>query len=125
VAPSGAALAPDAIKLDNDAANNADFAAAESDDDDSSGKESIEDSKTSRVCLLAGVVRTNEDYILGNLVVLLDPDAAAPATFEAVELQALTFFVSRSVVRAGGFTEVDPPTCFRCLRWNQTVPFSR
>jgi hypothetical protein len=57
-------------------------------------------------------------------VVLPDPDAAAPATFEAVELQTPTFFASCSVVRAGGFTEVDPPICFQCLRWNLMAPFS-
>jgi hypothetical protein len=69
------------------------------------------------------VVRTNEDYGVGNCVVLPDPDATALATFEAVELQALTFFASRSFVCAGGFTEVDPPICFRCLCWNLTGHF--
>jgi hypothetical protein len=94
------------MELDHDAANNADFAAADSSDNDSSSEESVEDENARRVRLLAGVVRTN------------------PATFEAVELQAPTFFASCSVVRAGGFTEVDPLICFRCLHWNLMAPFS-
>jgi hypothetical protein len=113
------------MELDDNAANDTDFAAAESDDDDSSSEESVEDENARQVRLLAGVVRTNKDYSLGNLVVLPDPDATAPTTFEAVELQALTFFASCSVVCASGFTEVDLPICFWCLHWNLTAAFSR
>ncbi len=106
-APSGPAPANNPMELDDDVANDADFAAADSSDDDSSSEESVEDENARRVLLLAGVVCTN------------------PATFEAVELQAPTFFASCSVVRAGGFTEVDPLICFWCLRWNLTAPFLR
>jgi hypothetical protein len=42
--------------------------------------------------LLTGVVRTNHDFVLGSIMPLLDASATAPATFEAVELQALMFF---------------------------------
>jgi hypothetical protein len=55
------------------------------DNSDSSSKESVADENVRQVCFLAGVVRTNEDYGLGNLVVLPDPDTATPATFKAVE----------------------------------------
>jgi hypothetical protein len=123
-APFGPASAPDAVELDDDATNDADFTAADSNNNNSSSEESVEDESARRVRLLASVVRTNKDYGLGNLVVLLDPDAAAPAKFEAMELQAPTFFASYSVVCAGGFTEVYPPICFRCLRWNLTALFS-
>ncbi len=91
---------------------------------DSSGEDAVEDENARRVRLLVGVVRTNEDYGLGDLVRIPDANAAAPAVFEGVELTAPMFFASRSVVRAGGFTEVDPPICFQCLRWNLTAPFS-
>jgi hypothetical protein len=113
------------MELDDDTATDADFAAAESDNDDSSSEESVKDGNARQVRLLAGVELTNDDYGLGNLVVLPDPDAAALAMFEAVELQALTFFASRSVVCTGGFTEVDLPICCRCLCWNLTPLFSR
>jgi hypothetical protein len=71
------------------------------------------------------VVRTNQDYGLGHMERLPDASADAPAVFEAVELQAPTFFALRSLVRTGGFSEEDPPICFRCLRWNLTAPFLR
>jgi hypothetical protein len=84
-----------------------------------------EDADARKTRLLRGVVRTNEDYGLGEFVRLPDARADAPAAFDGVELQAPTFFASRSVVRAGGFSEADPPICARCLRWNLTAPFSR
>jgi hypothetical protein len=65
--------------------------------------------------LLAGVVCTNQDYGLGLMVPLQDASAAAPATFEAVELQAPTFFASRLLVHTGRFLEEDPLICFCCL----------
>ncbi len=55
------------------------------------------------------MVRTNNDYGLGAFVPLPDPSPEAPAVFKTVELQAQVFFLSRSLVRAGGFTDVDPP----------------
>jgi hypothetical protein len=119
---------------DGDDENDADFAAenggkGQGDDSgsssgDNSGEDAVEDENARRVCLLVGVVRTNKDYGLGDLVRPPDANAAAPAVFEGVELTAPTFFASCSVVCAGGFTEVDPPICFRCLRWNLTAPFS-
>jgi hypothetical protein len=84
-----------------------------------------EDEKSRRARLLCGVVRSNEDYGLGDMVRLPDTSADAPAVFEDVELQAPTFFASRSVVRAGGFSEEDMPICVRCLQWNLTAPFLR
>ncbi len=45
--------------------------------------------------------------------------------FETMELQAPVFFLLHSLVRAGGFTDVDPPICARCLRWNLVAPFSK
>jgi hypothetical protein len=113
------------MELDDDDANDADYAAAADDANSSSEEEAVEDEDARRVRLLAGVVRTNEDYGLGGGVVLPDADGAARATFGAVELWAPTFFASRSVVRAGGFTEADPLICFQCLCWNLTVPFSQ
>jgi hypothetical protein len=75
------------------------------DDDDDDGDEAPRaadappEDKTSRWApLLRGVVRSNEDYGLGNMVRLPDASADAPAEFEDVELQAPTFFASRSVV---------------------------
>jgi hypothetical protein len=112
------------MNLDDDNANDADFAGV-ADNDESSSKEEAETEDARWVRLLAGVVRTNEDYGVSNCVVLPDPDATALATFEAVELPALTFFASRSIVCAGGFTEMDLPICFRCLYWNLTAPFLR
>jgi hypothetical protein len=81
------------------------------------------DKSLRRVRLLAGVVRTNQDYGLSHMVRLPDASADAPAVFKAVELQAPTFFASRLLVPAGGFSEEDPPICFRCLRWNLTALF--
>jgi hypothetical protein len=59
------------------------------------------------------------------MVRLPDASANAPAVFKDIELQAPTFFASRSVVCAGKFSEEDPPICVRCLRWNLTAMFSR
>ncbi len=105
----------------------------DSDDDDDDGNYEEpeeadappEDKNSRQARLLRGVVRTNEDYGLCLMTPLPDASTIAPAVFEAIELQAPTFFALRSLVRAGGFSEEDPPICFRCLRWNLTVPFSR
>jgi hypothetical protein len=77
------------------------------------------------VCLLAGTVRTNQDYGLGHMERLPDAYANAPTVFEAVELLALTFFALHSFVRAGGFSEEDLPICFMWLRLNLMVLFSQ
>jgi hypothetical protein len=106
----------------DDNANNADIAVA-ADDDESSSDERAETEDVRRVCLFAGVVRSNKDYGLSNHMVLPDPEAAALAMFEALELQAPTFFASCSVVCASRFTEVDPPVCFKCLCWDLTAQF--
>ncbi len=116
VVPSSLALAPDAIELNDDNASDPNFVAGTGNDLDSSSEESVEDENVRQVHLLDGVVCTNEDHGLGNLIVLLDPLAAALATFEAAELQALMFLASCSVICGGGFTEVNSPICFRCLR---------
>jgi hypothetical protein len=125
------------MDLDNDHDNDDVYEDAASgngdnDDDDDDGDEAPgaanappEDEKSRRARLLRGVVRSNKDYGLGNMVRLPDASANAPAVFEDVELQAPTFFASRSIVRAGGFSEEDPPICVRCLWWNLTAPFSR
>ncbi len=68
-----------------------------------------EDTESHKTLLLRGVVCTNDDYGLSAFVPLLDLSPKAPAVFETVELQALVFFLSRLLVRAGGFTNVDPP----------------
>jgi hypothetical protein len=102
------------MDFDDDDANNADIVGA-ADDDESSSDEGAETEDVRWVCLFAGVVHSNEDYSLINHMVFPDPDAAALAMFEALELQAPTFFASCSVVRAGRFTEVDPPVSFKCL----------
>ncbi len=119
------------LDSNNDNENNDDYNDdASSVDDNEDGLEGAgappeEDAESRKARLLRGVVRTNEDYGLGEFVRLPDASADAPAVFEDVELQASTFFASRSVVRAGGFSEEDPPICARCLRWNLTAPFSR
>jgi hypothetical protein len=95
------------MEIDDDNANDADFTIVAG-DKDSLSKENVEDENARWVCLLAGVVRTNEDYGLGGGVVHPDANAAALATIGVVKLQAPLFFASRSVVRAGGFTKVDP-----------------
>jgi hypothetical protein len=56
---------------------------------------------------------------------LSDAFADDMVVFEAVELQVPTFFTSHSFIRTGGFPEENLPICFRCLRWNLTVQFSR
>ncbi len=82
-----------------------------------------EDENLCCVCLLASVVRTNQDYGLSLMVFLPDSSAAALATFGAVELQAPTFFASRFLMRTGKFSGEDLPICFYCLRWNLMAPF--
>jgi hypothetical protein len=82
-----------------------------------------EDKNLHWVHLLAGVVRTNQDYSLGPMVPLPDASAAALAASEAVELQAPTLFTSHSLVLAGGFSEEDLPICFHCWWWNLMAPF--
>jgi hypothetical protein len=102
--------------------------ASDNDDDDNAPEEADappEEDNSRRARLLRGVVRTNEAYGLCPMECLPDASADATAVFEAVELQAPTFFASRSLVRAGGFSDEDPPICFRCLRWNLTAPFLR
>jgi hypothetical protein len=102
--------------LGYDNAGNPNFVVVAGNDTDSSSEVSVKAENERWVCLLTGVVRTNENNSLGNLVVIPDPDAAAQTTFEAVEQQTLTFFASRYVARAGSLTEVDSPNCFWCLR---------
>ncbi len=85
----------------------------------------LEDENLRQVHLLAGVVCTNQDHGLGPMLPLLDSSAAVPATFEAVKLQAHTFFASRLLVCAGGFLEENLRICFCCLRWNLTAPFKQ
>jgi hypothetical protein len=82
-----------------------------------------EDENLRWVHLLAGVIRTNQDYGLGPMVPLLDASVAALAAFKAVELQTPTFFASRLLMCAGGLSEVDLPISFRCLQWNLMAPF--
>jgi hypothetical protein len=109
---------------DDDYDDNAD----DNDNDDEAPREADappEDENSRWVRLLAGVVHTNQDYGLGHMECLLDTSADAPALFEAVELQAQTFFASHTLVCAGGFSEEDPPICFRCLRWNLMALFSQ
>jgi hypothetical protein len=125
------------MDLDDDDDNDDDYEDAASgsgddNDDDDDGDEAPgaadappEDEKSCRARLLRGVVRSNEDYGLGNMVWLPDASADAPAVFKDVELQAPTFFASRSVIHAGGFSEEDPPLCVRCFRWNLTALFLR
>jgi hypothetical protein len=125
------------MEHDDDDDNDEDYEDAASgsgddDDDDDNGNEAPgvadatqEDEKSRQARLLHGVVRSNKDYGLSDMVRLLDSSADAPAVFEDVELQAPTFFASHSVVRAGGFSEEDTPICVRCLWWNLTAPFSR
>jgi hypothetical protein len=107
------------MDLDDDDDNDDDYedtasGSSDNDDDDDDGDEApgaanapSEDEKSRRAHLLRGVVRSNEDYGLGDMVRLPDASADAPAMFEDVEQQAPTFFASRSVVRAGGFSEED------------------
>jgi hypothetical protein len=114
---------------DDDYDNDASGDDADEDDDDPEGAgaplDEEENAESRKNRLLRGVVRTNDDYGLGAFVPLPDPSPEAPAVFETVELQAPVFFLSRSLVRAGGFTDVDPPICARCLRWNLVAPFSK
>ncbi len=110
---------------DDDYDDNASSSRDNDEDPEGASAPPEKDADARKARLLRGVVRTNEDYGLGEFVHLPDASAEAPAVFENVELQAPTFFTSRSVVRAGGFSEEDPPICARCLRWNLTEPFSR
>lgn len=112
----------DAVDLDIDNNNNDYYDDSYDDNDHDDNKvpreadTSPEDGNSRCFCLLCGVVRTNKDYGLGPLVCLPKADAGAPATLEAVEQQAPTFFALGSLVCAGGFSEADLPICFRCLR---------
>jgi hypothetical protein len=113
------------MDLDDDDDNDDDYedaasGSSDNDNDDDDGDEAPgaadappEDEKSRRACPMSGVVGSNEDYSLGDMVRLPDASTDAPAVFEDVELQALTFLASRSVVRAGGFSEEDPPICVR------------
>jgi hypothetical protein len=134
---AGSSPGGDSLDFDDDDDNNDDYEDAASgsgdnDDDDDDGDEEPgaanappENKKSCRARLLHGVVRSNKDYGLGDMVRLPDASSDAPAVFEDVELQAPTFFALRSVVRADGFSEEDPPICVRCLWWKLTAPFSR
>ncbi len=73
------------------------------------------------VHLLAGVVRTNQDYGLGPMVLLPDVSATALVAFEAVELQAPMIFTAPLLVRTDRFPEKDLPICFCRLRCNLTA----
>jgi cobalamin biosynthesis protein CobT len=123
----GNAIDPDGDDDDNEEDDDYNDDASDSNDDnndDDDDKEAApeeadappEGESARQVRLLAGVVRTNKDDGLGHMVRLPDASANAPAVFEAVELQDPTFFVSHLVVRAGGFSREDPPTCLVCLR---------
>jgi hypothetical protein len=83
----------------------------------------LEDGNLRRVCLLAGVVRTNQDYSLGLMVSLPDASAVAPAAFKAMELKAQMYFASCSLMGTGRFLKEHLPICFHCLHWNLTSPF--
>lgn len=112
---------------DHDDYNN-DRSSANDDKDDSEGAGAPleeEDAESCKNCLLRGIVCRNNDYSLGAFVQLPDPSHEAPAVFGTVELQAPTFFASRSVVQARGFHEGDAPICAPCLRWNLVAPFSK
>jgi hypothetical protein len=125
------------MDFDDDDDNDDDYEDATSgsgdgDDDDDNGDKAPgaadatpEDEKSRWARLLRGVVHSNEDYGLGDMVWLLDASADALAVFEDVELQVPTFFASRSVIGAKGFSEEDPPICVRCLQWNVMAPFLR
>jgi hypothetical protein len=84
---------------DDDDAND-DNADDDDNDDETSGDAGalLEDENSHWVHLLAGMVRTNQDYGLGHMEGLPDDSADAPALFEAVELQTPTFFASCSLV---------------------------
>ncbi len=102
--------------------------ASDSDEDGSEGASASleeEDTKLRKNRLLCSVVRTNNDYSLSAFVQFPDPSSKAPAVLGTVELQALTFFVSRLVVWAGGFHEGDPSIYARCLQWNLIPLFSK
>jgi hypothetical protein len=85
------------MELDDDAGN-PNFVVEAGDDDDSSSEESVQNKNMRQVCLLTCVVRTNKVDGLGGGIVLPNANAVALVTVGAVELQALTFFASRSVV---------------------------
>ncbi len=115
---------------DNENDDNYEDNASDSDDNDDDNEATPEEADASpegkrvrSVCLLAGVVRTNQDYGLSYMVHLPNFSANAPAIFKAIELLAPTFFASCLVVHAGGFSKEDPPICLRCLCWNLTAPF--
>ncbi len=66
--------------------------------------------------LLHSFVRTNNGFSLRELAWLLDASAETLALFENVVLLASTLFVSHLVLFARGISEVESPTCTRCLR---------
>jgi hypothetical protein len=89
------------------------------DDDDRAALETgdtVSEDKNSRhgqhIC---SVVCTNQDYGLGEMVHVPDTNLCTPAIFEAVELQAPTFFASRLLVCAGGYCVEEPTICLKCL----------
>jgi hypothetical protein len=104
---------------DNDYEDDTSDSDDDDDDDDEAQEEAdapLEDENSHRVHQLASVVCNNKDYGLGPIVPLLDASADALSAFKAVELQALTFFASRSLVHSGGYSEEDLLICFCCLR---------
>jgi hypothetical protein len=103
---------------DNDYEDNALDSDDNDDNDDNVPGEAVaplEDETLHQVHLLANVVCTNQDYGLGLMVPRPDASTAASAVFEAVELQAPTFFASHLLMRTGRFSEVDPLISFCCL----------
>ncbi len=125
-APGSHGIAPahgDAMQQDDDDDDHDNYdndtSSADDDEDNLEGADAPpeeEDAESRKNCLLSSVVCTNDDYGLGAFVQLPDPSPKPPAVFGAMELQALTFFVSCSVVRAGGFHKGDPSICAYCLR---------
>jgi hypothetical protein len=89
----------------------------DNDDDKASGEadDPLKNKIVYWVRLLAGVIRTYQDYGVDPRVALLDASANAPASFEAVELQVPSFFVSYLLVCAWGIFEDDSPICFKCF----------
>ncbi len=77
------------------------------------------------VRMLAGVVRNNQGYGLGRMVLMSDASVAVPAAFKAVELQAPMFFALCLLMRARGSSEEGPPICLYCHHSNRIAPFLR
>ncbi len=112
---SGAGPANDAMELDNNNESDADYDDNESGDDidivDTEGASAPRDEERSAESRknhwLRRVIWTNDNYDLGAFMVHPDPRFEDLVVFKTVELQALRFFLSHSLVLTGGFTDVD------------------